>query len=294
VIAAVPMGLYQQQMGIYILRLIPAGLVAGTILLFGFLYLNRLQQSWPATLRTALRRNEFSVVYQPVVNLQDGRIIGAETLIRWQRRNGEPMRPDVFIAAAEDAGVVHLLTQRVCDLVARDVPHWLARHPELCISINLSANDLQRTETVGMLRRLADSVPGRSGWLTAEVTERGFIRPEEATRVVEALRAEGIGLAIDDFGTGYSSLAYLQHLRFDCLKIDRSFVHTLGTAAPTSHVVFHIIELARSLGLKMIAEGVETEAQAQTLRELGVEAAQGWLFGRPMSAQELSALLELG
>ncbi|MDX5362916.1 MAG: EAL domain-containing protein [Pseudazoarcus pumilus] len=294
VIAAVPMSHYQQQMGVYMLRLIPAGLVAGAILLLAFLYLNRLQQSWPATLRTALRRNEFSVVYQPVVSLQDGRVIGAETLIRWQRRNGEHIRPDVFIAAAEDAGVVHLLTQRVCDLVERDVRQWLPRFPGLCISINLSANDLHRPETVDMLRRLAGSVPERSGWLTAEVTERGFMRPEEAIRVVEALRADGIGLAIDDFGTGYSSLAYLQHLRFDCLKIDRSFVHTLGTAAPTSQVVFHIIELARSLGLKMVAEGVETEAQAQTLRELGVEAAQGWLFGKPMSAQDLTALLERG
>lgn len=197
------------------------------------------------------------------------------------------MQPDFFIPLAEANGIIGLITQQVFDLVARDAGTFLSRHPDFHIAVNLSAADMHSPTLRGQLDRLVERTGASSRSIIVEITERSLLNADLARDVTHDIRALGYDIAIDDFGTGYSSLSYLATLEVDYLKIDKIFIDAIGTEAPTSYVVQHIIEMAKSLKLRMIAEGVETEAQADFLRQRGVEFAQGWLFGKPMPFAEL-------
>jgi len=273
------------------LLLVPVGAGAGFILALAVLYLARLQLGLPAILRSALRHREFFLVYQPIVHLDTGRWCGAEALVRWQRPDGELVNPDLFVPIAERC-LSGRFTEHVLDLVATDLAALAPDHSEFYVSVNVTPMDLERTATVDLFRELVRKSGVRPEAILVETTERSPLNPDTARQVIEQLRRLGIRVVIDDFGTGYSSLSYLQTLDVAALKIDKSFVESLGTEAATNQVAFHIIEIAKALHLGMVAEGVENEAQARVLRERGVHLAQGWLFSRALTFDELILGLE--
>ncbi|MGV8923665.1 MAG: EAL domain-containing protein [Thermomonas sp.] len=266
--------------------LLPLGLLLGIGLSVAVFLLARRQNSMPTTLRLALQRREFTLHYQPIVALVTGQMVGVEALLRWPR-DGTHLRPDLFIPAAEDCGLISQFTDYVLRLVASEAPDFLKQHPECYISINLSSADLHGGRIVASLRCLV-STPGiAAANIMVELTEHSFLDADRAGTTVDAIRALGIRVAIDDFGTGFSSLSHLARLRTDCLKIDKVFVDAIGTDAATGEVALHIIHMAASLGLTVIGEGIETEEQASFLRDYGVEYGQGWRYARAMPMPEL-------
>jgi sensor c-di-GMP phosphodiesterase-like protein len=280
-IAAVPLVELDKRIAEVSGRLVPAGLFGGLAAAAAIMLLARQQMSLGAAMRAGLRRGEFFLLYQPLVDLKTGACVGVEALLRWRRRDGEHVGPDLFIPIAEQSGMIIRLTERMLELVEADAGQYLVTHPQFHVGINLSAADLHSAAVVEHI----DAVLARTAHpsnLIVEITERSLLDLSLARSVIADLRARGIAVAIDDFGTGYSSLSYLESLDLDYLKIDRSFIEAIGTGAPTSQVVGHIISMARALGLAMIAEGVESEAQHAFLRAHGVQFAQGWLFGKPV------------
>ncbi|KQQ89260.1 hypothetical protein ASF77_11495 [Massilia sp. Leaf139] len=287
--AAIPLAYVDERARAIGARLVPAGVVAGLALAAAIGLLAKQQRSLAGALRHALRRGEFFLQYQPIVALDSGRCVGVEALLRWRRATGELVGPDIFIPVAEQSGLMPQLTRRVLQLVEADVGRFLAEHPDFHIALNLSAADL----LTGAIDEALDGFMARSGArasnIILEITERGFLDMDAAQPVIAALRMRRLEIAIDDFGTGYSSLSYLESLALDFLKIDRSFIEAIGTRAPTSQVVGHIIAMARTMGLRMIAEGVERREQADFLAMQGVQYAQGWLYGRPAAFSEVVA-----
>jgi sensor c-di-GMP phosphodiesterase-like protein len=272
--------------------IVPLGLVAGLLLALSVYLFTRQQTSLRAQLRSALRREgELYLVYQPVVDLQTGQWVGAEALLRWQRPHHDPVSPDIFIPLAEHTHLMGQLTRKVISMAARDTHQLLKLTPDFCISLNFAASDLHDVELTQHLAHTLQTYGLRPRAVAIEATERTFIDAEQSRMAIQRLRQTGHRIAIDDFGTGYSSLSYLTKLEVDTIKIDRSFVETIGTGAVTSQVVSHIIEMGKSLNLMMVAEGVETEAQAAYLREHGVQQAQGWLYAKALPIAELRARL---
>ena len=219
--------------------------------------------------------------------IRSGRWTGVEALVRWRRPEGELILPDLFIPLAEQNGLIVKLTQLVLERVCTDTAAFLRAHPDFHVGINVAPADYHAGGFLDSLQHALRQMGARESNLMLEVTERGLLDPVVARETTGLLRRHGFLLAIDDFGTGYSSLSYLESLELDYLKIDRSFIEAIGTDAPTSQVVQHIIAMARDLQLCMIAEGVESQAQADFLRARGVQFAQGWLFGKSIPFAEV-------
>lgn len=276
-----------------VMLLLPIGVAAAALLAFVVMRLARLQASMPALLRNAIRRGEFFLVYQPIVDLKSGAWQGAEALLRWRRPEGELISPELFIPIAESRQLMGRITEAVLGMFEREAVALLRARPDFYITLNLSAADVCHPDIVDRLHAMIARMRIAARNLHVEATERVFMDVEASRRNIRALRATGIAVAIDDFGTGYSSLSYLSSLEVDWLKIDKSFIDTIGTDAVTSQVVRHIIEMAKSLNLRMIAEGVETAAQADFLRGHGVQLCQGWLYSKPMPMPELMRQLAI-
>jgi diguanylate cyclase (GGDEF)-like protein/PAS domain S-box-containing protein len=243
-------------------------------------------------LRHALERGELAVSYQQIVDLGSGRLAGFEALVRWSHPSRGPVAPQEFIALAEDTGLIVPLGGFVLKEACRQLAEWRRRfgaHAVPPVSVNLSARQLSQRDSVRTIREALEEagVPGRL--LHLEVTESALLEDAKAAaKKLIRLKELGIRISLDDFGTGYSSLSLLHSLPVDTLKIDRSFVSELARGAET---VRAIVALARSLGMDVVAEGVETDDQRSSLSAMGCRYAQGFLFGPALSAPQAASLI---
>jgi diguanylate cyclase (GGDEF)-like protein/PAS domain S-box-containing protein len=245
-------------------------------------------------LRRALQREEITLLYQPIVRLEDRVIAGFEALARWNHPKLGRMSPHEFITIAEETGLIVELGLFVLERTARQLSTWqrtLRPRDPLFASVNVSSRQLLRHDLIGDLRTVLARAPINRGSLKLEITESVVMEnPEHAAQMLHRIRELGAGLALDDFGTGYSSLAYLQRFPFDTIKIDKSFVQT--TAKGTRPVILRsIIALAHDLGMDVVAEGAETDSDAVELSQLGCEYAQGYIFGEPMTPERARDLI---
>jgi len=244
-------------------------------------------------LRHAIERREFVLHYQPKLSLASGRITGAEALIRWQDPDHGLIPPGYFIPVLEDTGMIGEVGRWVVEQAFVDMHIW----PTLVnngprIAVNVSAIQLQSKDFVNQMIEVIQRGGNLPGRLELEITESAVMRNvEDSIHKLSILRGMAVTVAIDDFGTGYSSLSYLRKLPLDALKIDQSFVSGLTSGGEASSIVAAIIALGHSLKLKVVAEGVETEEQANALKLLGCDEVQGYLYGKPMPAVEIAKLL---
>lgn len=244
-------------------------------------------------LRGAISRNDFALVYQPIVEMKTLRIRGVEALLRWHDAKLGVIPPDVFIPIAERMGLLDSIGDWVLEEVCRQILQW--QHldvPEISISMNVSARQFFQPDFVERVRHVLHkhAIPPRR--VEIELTERiAMENAEQSIKIMRALKAEGIRLAIDDFGTGYSSLSYLRWMPVDVLKIDKSFVSDLGSNKDSEIVCESIINLAKALSLTVLSEGIETEAQFRFLKQAGCELMQGYLLSPPLSGAELLPVL---
>ena len=260
------------------------GLLLVTVWISLILRFSRHQLSLATELRQALAAGRIRVQYQPVIDLFSGRCVGAEALARWERENGESVSPDVFIPLAEEVGLEQEVTLAVLKTAVREMKHMLVKFPGMSVNLNLAADDL-RNDRIGLeLARILQEAGLSPRAIKLEITERALINTDTSRAMIRQFRSLGHQVAVDDFGTGYSSLSYLQSFELDVLKIDKSFVVAIGTEAATSQVIVHVIEMAKSLGLVTVAEGVETREQMDWLKAHDVSFAQGFLFSQPLTA----------
>ncbi|MBQ4855101.1 EAL domain-containing protein [Rhodanobacter sp. B2A1Ga4] len=243
-------------------------------------------------LRQALSRHELDLHYQPKVEAQSGRIVGAEALLRWYADGHEQYKPDQFIPVAEDTGLILPIGAWVLRQACRQAQRWLYAGHAIPVSVNVSPLQFQHAEFYHWLDEVLDESGLDAGLLELELTERMVMSGGDATTgLLQRIKRRGVRLSLDDFGTGYCSLSYLKHFPIDALKIDRVFVHDLTSDRDTATITSAIIAMARGLDKEVVAEGVETREQAAFLRQAGCSQLQGFLFGAPMPTDEFQRLL---
>jgi diguanylate cyclase (GGDEF)-like protein/PAS domain S-box-containing protein len=246
-------------------------------------------------LRRALASGELRLNYQPIVTLDDGEIHEVEALLRWEHPRRGLVSPAEFIPVAEETGLIVPIGQWVLEQACEQARLWdheLPQRAPIRISVNLSARQFQHPDLVADIRSALERAGLQPQRLTLEITETAVMQDADAAvATLRALKSLGVHIAIDDFGTGYSSLSYLRRFPVDTLKIDRSFVHGLGQDEQNAAIVRSIVALASALRLSVIGEGIENPAERAELRALGCDLGQGYLFARPMAAQDLSRFL---
>jgi diguanylate cyclase (GGDEF)-like protein len=246
-------------------------------------------------LRRAIKREEFLVHYQPLVRLDRGEVVAVEALVRWEHPERGLLDPGEFVPVAEESGLVIPMGEQVLRQACLTAKRWQEEHPcvpPLVMSVNLSARQLFCPDLAETVEEALGEAGLEARSLVLDITETVYVRTlEYSTGALERLREMGVGISIDDFGTGYSSLSYLKRLPADALKIDRSFVAGLGEDAEDTAIVGMVVNLAHTLGMEVVAEGVETTEQAALLKEMGCDLAQGFLFSKPLPPEEVPFLL---
>ncbi len=247
-------------------------------------------------LRMALERRQITVFYQPITRLASNQLAGFEALVRWDHPTRGRLSPDEFIPLAEESGLIVDLGTYVLGQALDEAANWhkvLPRERDpLFVSVNVSSRQLFRQDMVQEIRLMLAREAVPKGTLKLEITESLVMEnPERAVEILTWLKTFGASLALDDFGTGYSSLSYLHRFPFDTIKVDRSLVRDSSLNGQTPLILRSVVALAHELGKDVVAEGVETAADAAYLRSIGCEFGQGYYYGEPMSAKDVAALL---
>lgn len=248
-----------------------------------------------ADLKHALERHEFRIHYQPILRLHDKQITGFEALLRWAHPKRGILHPAEFLAAAEEIGLMAPINWWVMDEACHQMREWQVQFqndPPLTISVNISPQHLTEPDFIAHVKKILRENDLAPGSLLLELTEKVIVEESPfITRILEDLQALGVKVQIDDFGTGYSSLSYLQNLPAETLKIDRSFISRMGESRDGAELIRAIVALGRALGMKVIAEGIETADQLSRLEEFDCEYGQGYLFAKPIEASAVSAFI---
>lgn len=271
-----------------------APLFIGILALFGggAIAVARRFQTIESRLKEAIAFNEIVAFYQPLIDLETGRCLGAEALIRWQTQDRGTLSPQLFISAAETSGLILPMTNLMMRQIVEECAPLLAANPDTHIGINLCESHFHQPslveDMVGIFNRRI-----KPRQILLEITERSLVPDQDslAVELVSGLRREGFRIAVDDFGTGYSSLSYLDRFKIDLLKIDKAFVDGISSATESSGLVDTVINIARRLNLDMIAEGIETPDQAEYLRCSGIRKGQGYLYSKPVPFAEFEAIM---
>jgi len=272
---------------------VASGLIAIVILLLSALIPKRGPDNPIADIERALRAGEFVPYFQPIVDIRSGRLRGAEVLIRWRKPDGSIVPPASFIPLAESSGLIIELTRYLMRRVCQEAGTVLGARPHLKIGFNLTARHFANEEIVEDVRNIFKKSPLRLSQLVLEVTERQPLENlTETRRIIAALQGLGIKIAIDDVGTGHSGLSYMLKLGVDIIKIDKMFIDSLGTDHNSNAIIGTLIDLAQSMRMDVVAEGVESFEQVVHLRELGVRAAQGFVFSPPLPCAAFLQLVE--
>jgi EAL domain-containing protein (putative c-di-GMP-specific phosphodiesterase class I) len=239
-------------------------------------------------LRSALDDEQFRLVYQPIYNLDDLTLVGVEALLRWEHPTRGVLDPDEFVPILEHTGQIREVGRWVLLHACEQMAVWRARGDTLDLSVNVSGRQLDDDDIVDHVREALEISGLDPAALIIEITETALMRNTHTTaQRLDTLKAIGVKIAVDDFGTGYSSLAYLQQFPVDCLKIDRTFIDAIATSPESKALIGTLVQLGKNLGLKTLAEGVETIDQVEHLRGEHVDEAQGFLLSRPLDPRAL-------
>ncbi|MBV9215752.1 MAG: EAL domain-containing protein [Acidobacteria bacterium] len=247
-----------------------------------------------ADLQQAIARDELSMNYQPLIELDGGQIMGFEALLRWHHHDLGQIPPNKFIPIAEESGLIIPITTWILEQTCRQAVSWhkIRGYEDLIVSVNISGKHLSNEDLIDDVENALENAGLEPRHLKLEITESAAMENAERTiDILNRLKTIGVQISIDDFGTGYSSLSYLHRLPFDTLKIDRSFVYSVGERGENSEILQTIISLAKNLKKKLIAEGIETEAQLHLLQDLGCDYGQGYLFARPQTKENAEKAL---
>jgi len=287
--AAVPLAAATTEFAGQLPLLLMLGLALGAA---GFILVGRVYKrraSLDSLLKTALRKNQIGVEYQPIVDMRTGKWVGAEALARWRLDSGQMIPPDVFIPIAEEYGLIGEVTSTVITLGLGHLAPLLATQAGFFLSINISSHDLDDIDIARRLENAARRFALVPQNVHVEITERNSVSLSSHVQTIAALRSKGFKVGTDDFGVGFSNLGYLNDVPLDYVKIDRSLIANAVNGEQPLDIVETVVRLARSRGMEVIAEGVETESQRAKLVACGVALGQGWLFSRSMTALDFIA-----